>query len=87
MSDEFQKTKLNTVASDKGFTVEVKFAGGVLYRDADGEVLTDSGWLVNPHRIVLYMPRRDQMAQDRFQQILPNLKRALNFMGHPPEVG
>jgi hypothetical protein len=28
MSDEFQKIGVNTAASTKGFTVEVKFAGG-----------------------------------------------------------
>jgi hypothetical protein len=87
MTEEFEKTKLNTVKSNTGFTVEVKFAGGVLYTDADGELRIDSEWLVKPHRILLYRPRRNPVALDHFQRILPNLERALNYMGHPPEVG
>ena len=42
MCQEFQKTGPNTVASVQGFTVEVKFAGGVLYRHNDTEVIIDS---------------------------------------------
>lgn len=86
MRDEFQKTGLNTVASAKGFTVEVKFAGGVLYRDANGETHIDSEWLAKPPGIILYKKGFDKMEQSRIDTMFSNVAEALEYLGHRVEV-
>ncbi len=80
MSAEFQKTGPNSVTSINGFRVEVRFAGGVKYVDTEGEFRIDSELLVKPYRILLYPPSRDPSAMERFERILPNLKRALDYL-------
>jgi hypothetical protein len=80
MSDEFQKIGRYTVTSIHGFTVEVNYGRGVKYVDDEGEIRIDSELLVEPYRILLYPPRRDQAAMERFERILPNLRRALDYM-------
>jgi hypothetical protein len=87
MSDEFQKTELNTVTSARGFSVEVMFAGGVQYRDSIGDVLIDSEWLVNPPRILLYRRRADDDVSDsRLNTVYSNAQRALEYLGHQVEI-
>jgi hypothetical protein len=86
MIEEFKKTAVNTVTSANGFTVEVKFAGGVLYRDNQGETRIDSEWLVKPHRILLYKRGFEKVTRARVDSIFSNAARALEYMGHPVEV-
>ncbi|WP_148664999.1 hypothetical protein [Sulfuricaulis limicola] len=85
MNHEFQKTGLNTVTSSQGFTVEVKFAGGVHYHDAIGDILIDSEWLVNPPRILLYR-RRAYVSDSRLNDVYANAQRALEYLGHRVET-
>ena len=91
MCQEFQKTGPNTVASIQGFTVEVKFAGGVLYRHNDTEVIIDSEWLANPPGIILYERSpgnkgMDNMDQAQVARIFSNVARALKYLGHRVET-
>jgi hypothetical protein len=86
MAEEFKKTGMNTVASANGFIVEVKLAGGVIYRDDQGETRIDSEWSVNPHGIVLYTRGFEKVTRARFDTIFSNVTRALEYMGHPVQV-
>jgi hypothetical protein len=79
MSDEFQKMGPNTVTSIHGFTVAVNYARDVKYVDGEGGTRIEIELLVNPYRILLYSPR-DTAALERFERILPNLRRALDYM-------
>src|SRR5205823_14131760 len=87
MCQEFQKTGPNTVASVQGFTVEVKFAGGVLYRHNDTEVIIDSECLAYPPGIILYERSpgnqgTDNMHQAQVARIFSHVARALKNLGH-----
>ena len=91
MSEEFKKLGENTVTSSKGFTVEVKTAGGVLYRDGDSEVHIDSEWLVKPFRILLYKTSPEdrglaKMEQARADAVILNVTRALQHLGQQVEI-
>ena len=83
MSEEFKKTGLNIVTSTNGFTMEVKVAGGVVYRDNTGEYFISSEWLVEPPKlgIILY-----KMEQSHIDNIFSNVKRALEYLGHRVEI-
>jgi hypothetical protein len=85
MGAEFQKAGMNTVTSTKGFTVEVKFAGGVEYHDSIGSVSIDTEWLVNPPRILIYHKRSDAM-DPRLNEVYGNAQRALEFLGYRVET-
>ena len=86
MCGEFQKAGLNTVTSSKGFTVEVKLAGGVIYRDFNGETHIDSEWLVKPPRIILYKKGFDKIELSRVEGMFSNVARALEYLGHQVEI-
>jgi hypothetical protein len=86
MSDEFRRTAPNTVVSVDGFSVEVNLAGGIKFVDHEGEVQIDSELLVKPYRILLYPPGPDPVALERFERILPNLRRALDYLEYRSEL-
>ncbi len=79
MSDEFLKIGPNSVTSNNGFKVEVNYARDVKYVDGEGETRIEIELLVNPFRIHLYPPH-DTAAKERLERILPNLRRALDYM-------
>jgi len=79
MSEEFQKIGRYAATSNNGFKVEVNYARGVKYVDDEGEIQIESELLVKPYRIHLYQPR-DPVVMERFQRILPNLTRALDYL-------
>jgi hypothetical protein len=92
MSDEFTKTAKNAVVSKEGFSVEVKFAGGVVYREGDEEISIDTEWLVKPaFGMVIYkdshankgLEGKDQAQTDA---VFDKIIRALQFMGYRIEV-
>jgi hypothetical protein len=91
MNEEFSTTAMNTVTSTKGFTVEVKFAGGVEYRDSNTEAHLDSEWLAKPPGILLYRTSPGNRGFDKLQQphadiIFDNIVRALKYLGHRVEI-
>lgn len=91
MSDEFTKTGINTVISSKGFAVQVKPMGGLLYRESNSEIEIDSEWLVRPPGIILYKGSHgnkgfDKMEQSRIDSIFFDVARALEYLGHRVEI-
>jgi len=86
MSEEFTKTGVNTVVSSKGFTVQVKPMGGVLYCESEREIKIDSEWLVKPPRILLYKAGFGKMEQSRIDIIFSNVAKALQYLGHQVEI-
>ena len=90
MNQEFTKTD-KIIVSSKGFTVEVKIAGGILYRDSTGEFEMDSEWLVKPAGIILYKGSRgnkgfEKIEQSRADAIFSDVARALEFMGYKAQI-
>jgi hypothetical protein len=84
---EFQKVVSNSAKSDKGFTVTWRPSGGVDYSDANGRVRMDSELLLKPSRILVY-PRSGglkTMTDHRGEEVLSNVIRALEFLGHQVE--
>jgi hypothetical protein len=54
MSEEFKKIGPGAVSSENGFTVRMKDArGGIIYRDATGEVVVDSERSVDGSMVLL----------------------------------
>jgi hypothetical protein len=86
MCEEFQKAGIDTVTSTKGFTVEIRFAGGIIYRDAAGRVDIDSEWLAKPLGIVLYKRGPSDIQGSRLDSVISNAVRALEYLGHRVEV-
>jgi hypothetical protein len=90
MNEEFQQND-RVITSSKGFAVEVKIAGGVLYRDSTGEFKIDSEWLVKPPGIILYKGSRgnkgfEKIEQSRVDAIFSDVARALEFMGYKAQI-
>jgi len=91
MNEEFKKSGINTVTSSDGFVVEVKFTGGVFYRDREREVYVDSEWTTKPHGILLYRTSNDNkglsgLTNPQIDAIFIKLIRALQFLGHRAET-
>ena len=85
MNEEFKKQGVNIAISSKGFTVQVKPMGGVLYIDGEGETRIDSEWLVKPPRILLYKAGF-KMDQSYVENMFSNVARALEYLGHKVEI-
>ncbi|MGA2788633.1 MAG: hypothetical protein ABSF60_14015 [Verrucomicrobiota bacterium] len=93
MSEEFKKTGPSTAASENGFTVEVKIAGGVLYHDANGDFIISSEWLVERPKmgIILYKGALgnngfEKMEATLIDSIFSNAMRALEYLGYRVEI-
>jgi hypothetical protein len=86
MTEEFRKIGPTTITSTAGFTVEVKFPGGIVYRDDQGETHIDSEWLGEPNRLLLYKSSVEKLAPDRVGSIISNVARAVEYMGYPVVV-
>jgi hypothetical protein len=85
MSEEFTKIGVNKAVNSKGFSVQIKPMGGILYCDADGDTSIDSEWLVKPPRILLYK-MNFEMEQSRVENMFSNVVKALEFLGHKVEI-
>jgi hypothetical protein len=88
MTEEFRKTAANTAVSSKGFTVQWIPHGGIRYRDALGTLRIDSELLVKPQRVLLYPQSASlrDMSTSRQEELLANVRRALEYMGHQVEL-
>jgi hypothetical protein len=88
MTEEFRKTAANTAVSSNGFTVQWIPHGGIRYQDASGEVRIDSESLVMPYRVLLYPQSASlrNLSKSCQEELLGNVKRALEHMGHQVEI-
>ena len=87
MSPEFHKVGPNSAKSDQGFTVTWRPSGGVDYSDPNGTVRVDSELLLNPTRVLVY-PRSGglkAMTDTRAEEVLRDVMRALEYLGHQVE--
>jgi|ERR1700733_5782721 hypothetical protein len=85
MGEEFEKISPAGVESTNGFTVRMMNArGGIIYRDGVGEFRVDSEGLMDGS-YVLYRPRKES-ERSRFESILPNVTRAMEFLGHKTQL-
>lgn len=87
MAEQFRTTAPNTAESTLGFVVQWIPHGGIIYRDASGEVRIDSELLVKPSGILVHEKSRTLRGLDsaRREKPLSNVKRALEYMGHRVE--
>lgn len=85
---EFQKVGPNRALSTKGFSVVLHPAGGVEYSDASGQVHVDSELVVKPLGVLLYPQSGDLkgMPATRAEEVLRNITRALEYLGHRVET-
>jgi hypothetical protein len=88
MSAEFAKVGPNAASSGMGFTVIFHPAGGLDYTDATGTIRVDTELFVKPLRIAIYRESRSLKTLDASQikEILANIVRAMDFLGHPTEL-
>ena len=86
MKGEFRKTDLNSVTSSRGFTVDLRFAGGIHYRDSASDLAIDAEWLLNPPRILLYRQRGGSVPDRRLDEVYSNVQNALEYLGHRVEI-
>ena len=88
MTEEFRKTAANTAVSSNGFTVQWIPPGGIRYEDASGELRVDSELLVKPYRVLLYAQSASlrNMSKSRQNELLANVRKALEYMGHQVEL-
>jgi hypothetical protein len=88
MNVEFTKTGPNRVSSAKGFTVTFHPQGGVDYADVGTSVRVDTELLVKPLMLRLYRESKSLggMTNTRADEILHNIQRALEYLGHPVEI-
>jgi hypothetical protein len=80
MDEKFEKTGPRCVSSTKGFVVEIQRFGGVLYRDAGGEVVIGTSWLGKPPGISLHPSTLSAKGLDqaRIDLIIPRAVSALH---------
>lgn len=85
----FWVPKVDVIASDEGFTVEVLGRIGVRYVEGEKSLFVDSEVLMGPARLVVFPdsiqrwdPPNDQAVSDRERErIVENLRRAFHFRG------
>jgi hypothetical protein len=89
MNSEFEKLSANAARSSRGFTVVWRPPGGVDYTDASGTIRVDAEMLVRPPPAHLHIfPRSASlraMSENRAQEVIDNIVRALEAIGHTVE--
>lgn len=89
MTSEFTLIATNTVRSNRGFAVTFHPIGGVDYSDDCGvAVRVDTELFVGPFRYAVYAQSKDlrSMPRSRSDELLSNVIRALDFLGHRAEI-
>jgi hypothetical protein len=91
----FTIPKVNVVASDEGFSVEVLGRTGIEYREGSKSAFVDSEVLATGYGIAIFKdsikgwrPPHDKEAistEDR-QRILDNIRRAITFRNQPVQI-
>jgi len=91
----FTIPRVNVVASDEGFSVEVLGRTGIEYREADKSAFVDSEVLVTGRGIAVFKnsiqrwrPPHDKepISFEQRQHILNNICRAIAFRNQPVEI-
>jgi Immunity protein 74 len=91
----FSTPKVNVVSSDEGFSVEVLGRTGIEYREGDKSVFVDSEVLASGHGIAVFRysikawrpPHGNEtMTEKEIDQIVENIRRAMEFRMQPVEV-
>jgi hypothetical protein len=87
MASEFQTLQSGTVVSTKGFSVGGTY-GRLIYQDPSGQLRIGTELLVNPYRLLVCRNSPDLRDATRVRQdeVLSNMKRALEYMGHTVEI-
>jgi hypothetical protein len=89
MSTEFVKLSPDVARSVQGFTVVFHPEGGVDYTDSiSGHLRIATELYQRPLRYVIYGNSADLggMSTARADEILANVKRAIDFLGRPSEI-
>jgi hypothetical protein len=87
VTSEFQTVKPGTVRSTRGFTVGGIY-GALVYEDPSGRLRIGTELYVKPNRLVVYRdgPDLKNATRARQDEVLSNVKRALEYMGHTVEI-
>jgi hypothetical protein len=87
MNEEFRRTAPNTATSTGGFTVRWNPNGSVTYQDPSGEWELQSELLTQLLGILVYEKTGGLASMNvaRRNELLSDLKRALEYMGHRVE--
>lgn len=89
MSTEFVKLAPDVARSNRGFTVVVHPEGGVEYSDSiSGRIGVATELFHHPVRYMVYRNSEGLrgVASSRQDEILANVKRAMEFLGRPAEI-
>ena len=91
----FTNPKVNMVACDEGFSVEVLGRTGIEYREGSKSAFVDSEVLATGRGIAVFKdsikgwrPPHDKEAisAEQRQRILDNIRRAISFKNQPVEI-
>jgi hypothetical protein len=91
----FTIPRVNVVASDEGFSVEVLGMTGLDYSEGGKSMLVDSEILTEGHGIAVYKNsikawrpphEREQLTAEDKQRIIGNICRAFDFRNEPVAV-
>jgi hypothetical protein len=89
VSTEFVQLAPGIARSDRGFTVLVHPEGGVEYSDSiSGQIRVATELFHKPVRYMVYANSMDLsgMTNVRAEEILSNVKRAMEFLRYPAEI-
>jgi hypothetical protein len=87
--------RVNVVASDEGYSVEVLGRTGIEYREGERVMFVDSEVLATGHGIAVFKrslkgwrPPHDSepLSDEKKQEILNNISRAINFRKESVEI-
>jgi Immunity protein 74 len=87
--------KVNVIASDEGFSVEVLGRTGIEYREGDRAMFVDSEVLAAGHGIAIFKaslkcwkPPHDTepLSDEKKREILRNISSAIGFRKQPVEI-
>jgi Immunity protein 74 len=91
----FTIPRINVVASDEGFSVEVLGRTGIEYREGSKSAFVDSEVLVTGHGIAVFKdsikrwrPPHDKelISTEERRRILDNIRRAIAFHNEPVQI-
>jgi hypothetical protein len=89
MSTEFVEVAPGVAQSNRGFTVVFHAEGGVDYSDAiSGDIRVATELFQDPVRYLVYANSKDLrgMTNNRANEILANVKKAIEFLGRSAEI-